>query len=551
MTEGFPSENAPKRASTGTLSETVVTSLDNAIEDFSLFDHERLGLALESAQIATWDFDPIHGELVWDVRCRALFGLSEDAPVNYEVFLAGVHPDDRSLMHDRIVQALNPAGSGEFEQDYRTVGFSDGVERWVASKGKAFFDDARTRAVRFIGIARDVTAQKRAQQEREEAILAMKSSELRLRLALDAARMGSWEWDVRTNELVWAGHVEEIHGLAPGTFDGRFETFVSLIHEDDRDQVLASIAEALASHDTFRTEYRVPFPDGTIHWVAGEGLVERDITRAPICMLGMAWDITRAKWGEEAAQRVGLRERRIAERLQEALRPTLPGTVPGLKLAEHYRAAMDEAEIGGDFYDVFALEKGCYALVVADLSGKGLLAASQIATVRHMLRALLYERYTSLAQSVTTLNAMLAEHDLLTGFATLFVGAYDVNDRSIHYVSCGQEPGILRRAATGAVELLGPTGPILGAFSVARYEERKVILEPGDVLALFTDGLTEAGLSRRDMLGVPGVVAALEGSVTGDPSPEEITSRIMAAIEEKATADGLRDDICLLVGKVE
>jgi PAS domain S-box-containing protein len=252
------------------------------------------------------------------------------------------------------------------------------------------------------------------------------------------------------------------------------------------------------------------------------------------------------------SQNLLLREHNIAQRLQDALQPQLPGKVPGLDVAAFYQPALlEEAEIGGDFYDMFALEKGCFALVVADLSGKGLAAASQVATVRHMLRTLLYQKQSTIAESVTSLNAMLFEHNLLTGFATLFVGVYDVNERSLTYTSCGQEPGLILRKATGEIEELPPTGAVLGAFPDATFEERKVKLASGDALALFTDGLTEAGPSRKDLLQVEGVLSIFRGSAANASAASEITERMIEGVTTAATAAGMRDDVCLLVACVE
>jgi serine phosphatase RsbU (regulator of sigma subunit) len=97
---------------------------------------------------------------------------------------------------------------------------------------------------------------------------------------------------------------------------------------------------------------------------------------------------------------------------------------------------------------------------------------------------------------------MLFEHNLLTGFATLFVGAYDVNAHTLTYTSCGQEPGLILRKATGQIEELPPTGQCSAPFPDATFDQCVVSLASGDVLALFTDGLTEAGPSRKDLLQV-------------------------------------------------
>lgn len=92
------------------------------------------------------------------------FGLSADAEVNYEVFLAGLHPEDRDRTDQTVQRALDFSSGGEFKLEYRTVGLEDGVQRWVAARGKAFFDGAG-QAVRFIGTVLDVTERKHNEEE--------------------------------------------------------------------------------------------------------------------------------------------------------------------------------------------------------------------------------------------------------------------------------------------------------------------------------------------------------------------------------------------------
>ncbi len=242
------------------------------------------------------------------------------------------------------------------------------------------------------------------------------------------------------------------------------------------------------------------------------------------------------------------REHRIAEQLQQALQPAVPQSVPGLDLADYYRPALEEAGVGGDFYDVFAADKGVTFLVVADVSGKGLAAASQVSSVRNMLRFALYNGQ-DLAGPVAILSRTLALNDLLTGFATLFVGRFDAHTRLLSYVNCGQDAGLIRRINTGEVESLPPTGPVLGGFAEAAFEEQEVFLEVGDVLALFTDGLTEAGPSRTALLGGDGVAALLR-EPHGRGGAQGVVSRLIAGVDAYAQ-DGLRDDVCLLVGVVE
>jgi PAS domain S-box-containing protein len=133
----------------------------------------RLRLATDAAEIGTWDFDPVSGELVWDARCKAAFGLPSDAHVRYDVFLDALHPDDRARTDAAVQQALDPAGAGAYDIEYRTV-WPDGEVRWIRATGRGMFsnDDSR-RAVRFIGTVQDITDTKRAEQViREEIDLA-------------------------------------------------------------------------------------------------------------------------------------------------------------------------------------------------------------------------------------------------------------------------------------------------------------------------------------------------------------------------------------------
>ena len=140
----------------------------------------RLRLATSAAGIGTWDYDPSTGALRWDERCKAMFGLKSDREISYQdSFLAGLHPEDRDRADQAVKAALEPAGRGEYEIEYRTIGIEDGLERWIAAKGGAIF--AGGSAVRFIGTVIDVSERKKTQ-----SALAASEAALRVeRVALD------------------------------------------------------------------------------------------------------------------------------------------------------------------------------------------------------------------------------------------------------------------------------------------------------------------------------------------------------------------------------
>ncbi|MBD2356337.1 PAS domain S-box protein [Tolypothrix sp. FACHB-123] len=128
---------------------------------------DRLRMAIESAQLGTWDLNLSTNQLIWDAGCKAMFGLPPEAETSLEVFYAGLHPEDRDRLERVVQDALNPASSGNYDVEYRTIGIHDGIERWVKAKGQAYFDPAG-HPLRFIGTVLDITEQKRAEAEREQ-----------------------------------------------------------------------------------------------------------------------------------------------------------------------------------------------------------------------------------------------------------------------------------------------------------------------------------------------------------------------------------------------
>jgi PAS domain S-box-containing protein len=128
----------------------------------------RLRIALDAAGLGTWDYNPITDQLRWDIRCKALAGLSPDAKVDWQVFMKSIHPDDRERVRAAIRRALEPNSDMSFDVEYRSIGVEDGSERWVASRGLAIAEHGQT--VRFIGATLDISAKKRIEVDRAEIL---------------------------------------------------------------------------------------------------------------------------------------------------------------------------------------------------------------------------------------------------------------------------------------------------------------------------------------------------------------------------------------------
>ncbi len=157
-----------------------------------------------------------------------------------------------------------------------------------------------------------------------ECIAAMREREERLQLALDAGRMGNWEWNVQSNQVTWSADLEAIHGLAPGTFPGTFEAYEKDIHPDDREKVQRAIAATL-EHDEHHVEYRIVRPDGSTRWVEGRGKVFRENGGTPVRVVGVCSDITERKQAQLALQHADRAKDEFLAMLSHELRNPLAG----------------------------------------------------------------------------------------------------------------------------------------------------------------------------------------------------------------------------------
>ena len=131
---------------------------------------ERLHFAIESAGIGSWDLNVLTKELIWDNRCKELYGLYPKDDIDFGLFLSLVHPDDRELTTEAVDKALNGINNGEFNIEYRSVGHHDQKVRWIKSKGKAYLDEER-KATRFIGTVLDISMEKSLEQSTRELLL--------------------------------------------------------------------------------------------------------------------------------------------------------------------------------------------------------------------------------------------------------------------------------------------------------------------------------------------------------------------------------------------
>jgi PAS domain S-box-containing protein len=269
---------------------------------------DQLRLAVEATNTGIFDLDLVTGELVWDARVRALFGLPPDAPVSYDTFLAGLHPDDRDWVDTTVKAALAPGGAGHVELAYRTIGIADGIERWLAATGKAIVQDGRN--VRFIGTVRDITASRHAEQ-------AVRETEERYRLAARATNDAIWDWNLASDHIRWNEAVRTLFGYAADEVGPSGSWWKSQIHPEDRERVKAGIYAVIDGGSGHWTdEYRFLRADGSYAYILDRGYVLRDDSGKAVRMIGAMLDISARKRAEE-------HQRLLTAELQHRVKNTL------------------------------------------------------------------------------------------------------------------------------------------------------------------------------------------------------------------------------------
>lgn len=241
-------------------------------------------------------------------------------------------------------------------------------------------------------------------------------------------------------------------------------------------------------------------------------------------------------------------ERRVAQELQIAKQVQaglFPQVLPELETLDYAGACVQARQVGGDYYDFLDLGQGKLGLVIADVSGKGIAAALLMANLQAILRSQCAIALENPQRLLHSANQLFCQNTNDASYATLFFGEYDANRRVLRYANCGHLPAILLRR-DGVLDLLHANATVLGLFNDWESGIAEVQLFPGDILALYTDGVTEAFNSDGDEFGEQRLVETLR-RCRQLPSPD-----LLAAVIAEVQAFGpveQHDDITLMVCK--
>ena len=236
-------------------------------------------------------------------------------------------------------------------------------------------------------------------------------------------------------------------------------------------------------------------------------------------------------------------EMRLARQIQEGLQPARLPEIPGLEVAT---LAIPSRHVAGDYYDVVELDGGRALFAIADVTGKGMPASLLMSNLQAALHSIIPMDIT-LEEATANMNRVICRNTGFDKFITYFHGIYRIDDRSFRYVNAGHNPPMLLRA-DGTMEELETGGLLLGVMKDMPYEAGRVTLNPGDVLAIFTDGVTEAMSPEGEEFEEPRLEASLR-EVSGGTA-QEILDHVREAIRAwTCDATVLSDDLTMMVLK--
>jgi phosphoserine phosphatase RsbU/P len=238
----------------------------------------------------------------------------------------------------------------------------------------------------------------------------------------------------------------------------------------------------------------------------------------------------------------------IAREVQAQLFPKAAPSLRGLRLAGVCQPAR---AVSGDYYDFLSISEHAVAFAIGDVAGKGISAALLMAAIQSNMRTQLTATngsrpdHLSAASLVAALNRQLYANTTPEKYATFYFALYDDAEHAVTYTNAGHLPPLLVRNQT--LQQLEPTGTVVGAFPFARYEEQRILLEPGDILVAYTDGMVEPENVYGEMFGEERLRELLLRHASEDSN--EIIARSMEAVIQWTGSSELQDDMTMLIAR--
>ena len=268
---------------------------------------EALGLSPLGESVVVDDLVNFLPAILWTARADGITDYSSSKWGKYtgEDFAAlregswrgAIHPDD--LPHSTQVWQESVHNVTPYQDKFR-LRRRDGTYHWFLSRATPKLDQAGS-AIKWYGVSLDINDLREVEERLDE-------SEQKLRLTLEAAEVGGWEWDLSTGAMKWYGNMHQLFNLPIDAFDGNYNSFLNLIHPDDRSSVSLAASRSIETGADYRTEFRVLDSKNSLRWITAKGQVHFGGQDVPSRMMGIAYDITPRKEIEDARKRMLERE---------------------------------------------------------------------------------------------------------------------------------------------------------------------------------------------------------------------------------------------------
>jgi len=247
------------------------------------YSEDQLQFAIDAAELATWDLDPLTNRFSGNNRVKAWFGLQADDEIDLSAAINVIAENDRLRVINAIQEAMNFYSGGNYDIEYTIINPADQLPRIVKAKGKSLFD-ANQQVVRFSGTLQDITKERDSLKKLEE-------SNQRLEIALEAGKFGSYDLDLTTGEMQCTAQCKANFGLAP-TAVFNFQELLAVILPEYRNHMQQQVERAIKDHTVYHSEYQIRWPDGSLHWISAFGKPRFNNAGKALQMVGVTYDIS-------------------------------------------------------------------------------------------------------------------------------------------------------------------------------------------------------------------------------------------------------------------
>jgi PAS domain S-box-containing protein len=263
------------------------------IEQELTANKKRFDFALDATNTGVWEWNVEADKVTWTNNVWKLYGVEQNSlPPTHKLCESNIHPDDRDLIFEEVMAAAS--NESEINIEYR-VRHKDGSTHWLLCRGLPSYNaDGRLQC--YIGTVTDITS-------RKELLNDLSAGKIRLKQALEAARAGVWEWNLKSNENFWSDEAWLLYGLEKSERNPSFELWAKTIHPEDREMAIHTVSSAAEIEAELNVEYRVSYWNGSYRWLMSRGKPLYDKHGQVDRYIGTIIDITERKEIEENLRR--------------------------------------------------------------------------------------------------------------------------------------------------------------------------------------------------------------------------------------------------------